>query len=65
MTQRIEILVQTDAEAAAAIQSFADYVKSETLGVSLAFVESIPETATSADLNGHAAQIRILPATTA
>ena len=65
VTQRIEILVQTDEEAASAIQSFADYVKSETLGVSLSFVESIPETATSADLNGHAAQIRILPATTA
>ncbi|MGN0843983.1 MAG: isoleucine--tRNA ligase [Kiritimatiellia bacterium] len=61
VTQRIDILVQTDDVAADAINAFSDYVKNETLGVKLSFVDAIPENAAAADLNGHAAQIRILP----
>lgn len=62
VAQRIRIRVATDAEAAAALRAFADFVNGETLCVDLTFAESAADDAAEADLNGHAARIALSPA---
>ena len=63
VTQRIDVTVQGDDELRAALDAHADYVKTETLALSLTFADcpAAPET----DLNGHAAKIVVTPTTVA
>ena len=59
VTQRIVVTAEVDAETQAALAAHADYVKAETLAVSLAFA---PCEGAAADLNGHAAKISVAKA---
>ena len=56
VTQRIRVMVETDDELKAALQTHIEYVKGETLTVELAFAAVEAE---AVDLNGHAAKIKI------
>ena len=56
VTQRIRVMVETDDELKAALQTHIEYVKGETLTVELAFAAVETE---AVDLNGHAAKIKI------
>jgi len=58
VTQRIALAVDADAETRAALEAHADYVRNETLALSLEFaaVEGEP-----VELNGHSARIRVIP----
>jgi isoleucyl-tRNA synthetase len=56
VTQRICVMVETDEELKAALETHIEYVKGETLTVELDFGAVEDE---SVDLNGHAAKIKI------
>ena len=58
VTQRIAITVAGDADVAAAIEQFADYIKTETLCERLAFAESLA--GEPCDLNGHPTHIEVV-----
>ena len=60
VVQRIALTVAADAEMQAALTAHADYVKAETLAVSLDFAAC--DDAASVDLNGHATRIRVAKA---
>ena len=60
VVQRIALTVAADAEMQAALTAHADYVKAETLAVSLDFAAC--DDASSVDLNGHATRIRVAKA---
>lgn len=60
VVQRIALTVAADAEMQAALTAHADYVKAETLAVSLDFAAC--DYAASVDLNGHATRIRVAKA---
>ena len=57
VTQRINLTVDTDAEARAAIEAHAGYVKNETLALSLEFAAA--DGGEKASLNGHDATILV------
>ena len=57
VTQRIDLTVDTDAEARAAIEAHAGYVKNETLALSLVFAAA--DGGEKASLNGHDATILV------
>jgi isoleucyl-tRNA synthetase len=59
VTQRIAVTAEVDDETRAALQSHADYVKTEILAVSLDFAQC---GGTGVDLNGHAAKIAVAKA---
>ena len=56
VTQRISVSVEADAEMKAALETYADYVKTETLATALDFGSSAAE---AVDLNGHATKISV------
>ena len=58
VTQRIEVVVDADAEVRSAIEAHADYVKTEILALKLVFGPSEGE---AVDLNGRAARITVKP----
>ncbi len=58
VTQRIEVVVDADAEVRSAIEAHADYVKTEILALKLVFGPSEGE---AVDLNGRAARIAVKP----
>ena len=58
VTQRIEVVVDTDAETRAAIEAHVDYVKNEILALALVFG---PSDGAEVDLNGHSAKIGVKP----
>jgi len=58
VTQRIALAVDVDAEARAALEAHADYVRNETLALSLEFAAVEGE---AVDLNGHQARIAVTP----
>jgi len=58
VTQRIAVTVEADAEMKAALEVHLDYVKGETLAVSLGFA---PVAGDKTDLNGHHTGIAITP----
>ncbi len=58
VTQRIEVVVDTDAETRAAIEAHVDYVKNEILALALVFG---PSDGAEVDLNGHSARIGVKP----
>ena len=60
VVQRIALTVAADAEMQAALTAHADYVKAETLAVSLDFAAC--DDVASVDLNGHATRIRVAKA---
>ncbi len=57
VTQRINLTVGADGETRAAIEAHAEYVKNETLALSLEFASA--EGAAEADLNGHKTSILV------
>ena len=59
VTQRIVVTAEVDAETQAALTAHVDYVKAETLALSLDFA---PCEGASVDLNGHAAKIAVAKA---
>ncbi len=59
VTQRIVVTAEADAETQAALTAHVDYVKAETLALSLDFA---PCEGASVDLNGHAAKIAVAKA---
>ncbi|MBQ8114090.1 MAG: isoleucine--tRNA ligase, partial [Kiritimatiellae bacterium] len=59
VTQRIVVTAEVDAETEAALTAHVDYVKAETLALSLDFA---PCEGASVDLNGHAAKIAVAKA---
>ena len=58
VTQRIDVTVAADDELRAALEAHADYVKAETLALTLSFADS---DAPAVDLNGHSAKIVVSP----
>ena len=58
VTQRIDVTVAADDELRAALEAHADYVKAETLALTLSFADS---DAPAVDLNGHSAKIKVSP----
>ncbi len=61
VTQRIALAVESDAALTAALTTFTDYVKTETLAVELAFR---PVSGAALELNGHTAKIELRPVVT-
>ncbi len=61
VTQRIALAVETDEALTAALTTFTDYVKTETLAVELEFR---PVTVEALELNGHPAKIEVHPVAT-
>jgi len=59
VTQRIDVSVESDDAMRAALDAHADYVKTETLAVSLSFA-ACPDSPL-VDLNGHSAKIKVVP----
>ncbi len=59
VTQRIAVTAEVDADFQKALETYADYVKTETLATSLTFGAC---TAEACDLNGHAAKIAVVKA---
>ena len=59
VTQRISLVVEGDAEVQDALNAFMDYVKGETLCVSITF-GTVEEAETACDLNGHAVKIALM-----
>ena len=57
VTQRIDVKVEADDELRAALVAHSDYVKVETLALTLSF-EALPDAA-SVDLNGHTTKIEV------
>ena len=58
VTQRIAVVVETDAEARAALKVHAEYIKNETLAVEFTFADVASE---PMDLNGHQAKVSVKP----
>ena len=61
VTQRIAVTVATDGEMRAALEAHADYVRGETLALSLVFAAAAPAGAENCTLNGHDAAIAVAP----
>jgi len=57
VTQRIAIAVAGDADLVAAVTTYAEYIKTETLCEALSFTETLP--VESCDLNGHQVWISV------
>ena len=58
VTQRIAVVVETDAEARTALEVHAEYIKNETLAVEFTFGEVASD---PMDLNGHDAKVSVRP----
>ena len=62
VTQRIRVTTTAEGVLREAVERFADYVRSETLCVELAFAPERPQAAAEWDINGHACVIAVTPA---
>ena len=58
VTQRIEVVVESDADTKAALEAHIDYIKTEILALALDFG---PVEGPAVDLNGHPAKISVKP----
>ncbi len=61
VSQRISLRVKADKELSEALSEYRDYIQNETLTIDFAFVDTVD--AEAVDINGHATQFTLAPAT--